>query len=481
MFQLYAGKHKGYSVISFAYEEVSMRKRLSFLFFIFLIYCISIFDISASDTGLNVDGSLSRKSCIQIIGYDPLAEEENKAVVMADAAESKDNPTTASNIEIPSSSSFLVNQAPSGYSSEFANYNDPFGFGKNCVYHMPSAGEFDFTAPNAAEVKGYYTNGTHGYYLQQLAMYKASNFNGTERGDPHGHARNLLLVRIRLTELLPHANASNTSTTNADKVYEYFLGIFVSGSPEFCCGKTTACQCLQFPKKSTSNATTSFPDKLLSQLIASSAFSCGDSFYTVKPFVLNYGTKQKRLAPKGGDPKELRKIIEHRIFTHKSSKALSLEECSKAAYQRSFFTERMFGWPAYFSYADDPAIKVCFGKDLDLCFNQSEQTFLSFLEEGSEDLCLTPDADASSEHVNIALANPFEESTQTYNLSKIELYFYSTLDICRYCRGTLSSMLHSGKLKDSLTKFFKHGGVKIDVVNENIQMFAFSNQTTEIQ
>jgi hypothetical protein len=110
-------------------------------------------------------------------------------------------------------------------------------------------------------------------------------------------------------------------------------------------------------------------------------------------------------------------------------------------------------------------------------FGQSEQAFLSFLESS--------DKDKMNLHSIMPDLKEGDES-KTYD---VDLFFYSTKDICRYCRGTLAYLLYSSKLKVMMQRTLRSSSFKDDPrlsedrpsdLIKNIRLFAFSKNPAEI-
>jgi hypothetical protein len=139
---------------------------------------------------------------------------------------------------------------------------------------------------------------------------------------------------------------------------------------------------------------------------------------------------------------------------------------------REKLTQQVFGRPCY---QNSGSIKACLNKasDLEPCFNQSEQAFLTWLEK----------VDSLKNNFNelphCYSPNPFPKEGN-YSVSNIQVNLYSFLDICRYCRGTMAYMLGTGKMLDVFIKFFNKLGVELNPKQDAIQIFAFSYENTGI-
>jgi hypothetical protein len=119
---------------------------------------------------------------------------------------------------------------------------------------------------------------------------------------------------------------------------------------------------------------------------------------------------------------------------------------------------------------------------LSIILSQSEQSFLrEFLVDGTlARQLINPSEKPRSPH--IAMLKELEDREgvplDERCLARLRMYFYSTFDICRYCRGTIASLLSRGEFSKIIKKVleenprFKFSGAF------TVQMFAFSNYTT---
>ncbi|HCI48502.1 MAG: hypothetical protein A2621_01570 [Alphaproteobacteria bacterium RIFCSPHIGHO2_01_FULL_41_14] len=111
----------------------------------------------------------------------------------------------------------------------------------------------------------------------------------------------------------------------------------------------------------------------------------------------------------------------------------------------------------------------CFLEKRSCAFGDSEQAFIEYLKniEGS----LSPRRNMP----HIQFDTPGNDTTIT-NLTKVSLDLYSYLDVCRFCRGTLSCMLHNGKMADIIGNFLIKAGIipSDHPPIEGIQIQAFS-------
>lgn len=445
-----------------------MYRRLGFLSVV--IYSFSTLIVSASNTGIDQEGRLIRKACIQIVRHNPLAEETQDASTTPSETYNEET-------KIPEAVALAPDTPPLGYNEHFTKYKDPFGFSKTCVYHISDANEFDFTPSEIPGSKGHYAGGTHGYYLQQLALYKQSNFidyaDTSDLTKCNNAKRNLLLVRMRI----------NTE-------YEYLFGIFASGVADFSTKDQPSIDKVkdgivgslkkltlfdQFPSDA-------FTPEVIKELLIRSDYYLAGKFYKIKTFPIVYQEHAQRLAPtclkKDEAISTTTSRIQSRLFSEAPYCPNTLENCAEASFNRSRFTERMFGRSAYCHFINETGDdKVCFIDDVDFCFCQSEQSFMSFLEDENEDEePLFEGSIAERSHIVLGGALPKDTPVQIAN---IRIDMYSTLDICRYCRGTFSHMLENGKLKRTLATFFQRRGVTgLDINNALLEMYAFSNNET---
>lgn len=104
----------------------------------------------------------------------------------------------------------------------------------------------------------------------------------------------------------------------------------------------------------------------------------------------------------------------------------------------------------------------------------SEQAFLSLLE-GSFEL----DINGINGLPHCYTTSPLL-ADRKYKISRSEMGLYSFLDICRYCRGTLSHLLGSGKMHQMLGDFFQKLRVGVDFTGRDMQLLAFSYEKTDI-
>lgn len=143
-----------------------------------------------------------------------------------------------------------------------------------------------------------------------------------------------------------------------------------------------------------------------------------------------------------------------------------------AGVNREKLTQQLFGRP---SYKDSGPLKACLVKksDLELCFNQAEQAWISLLESSFEQ--------NFNDLPHCYTTRPFlTGAAHQYRASRVEINCYSFLDICRYCRGTFSHMMGSGKIHQTLSDFFSKLKVKVDFRGSEMQMLAFSYERTDI-
>ncbi|MEI8296095.1 MAG: hypothetical protein WCG04_06200, partial [Alphaproteobacteria bacterium] len=224
-----------------------------------------------------------------------------------------------------------------------------------------------------------------------------------------------------------------------------------------------------------------------------------ENIYKTKIFRFNDINRLiKKLPPVAGgtfgDLKKLISSVEGRIFmapeeagdsegakhTAKKIKKSTMTEQEKyeselrgnqEALNRVELTNALYGQPCYMGE------NSCFGansKSSGVYFNQSEQAFLSWLEQ------------AGLVAMNKKLKQNFHpiknlEPGKT-RILKVQMDLYSYLDICLYCRGTMAQMLKNGKMAIIIQGFFNTGlGISIDRLSpEALQIFAFSYDGTDI-
>ncbi len=113
-------------------------------------------------------------------------------------------------------------------------------------------------------------------------------------------------------------------------------------------------------------------------------------------------------------------------------------------------------------------------------FHQSEQAFLTFLDSPTKEnyFCKTLHFPRDTDQTTTA-------KSQAINTT---VYLYSTLDICRYCRGTFSWLMHTEELHNSLKEFvealyFKkeedQSIYQIKMGDTDLKVFAISNEQTQ--
>jgi hypothetical protein len=77
---------------------------------------------------------------------------------------------------------------------------------------------------------------------------------------------------------------------------------------------------------------------------------------------------------------------------------------------------------------------------------------------------------------------PSVNEKQDVNIDKINLFFYSTQDNCRYCRATLSYMLFNGELRKLIQNCFNVIEDRTNLVMDEdipIKILSFSNEQTD--
>jgi hypothetical protein len=226
---------------------------------------------STHEDRFNPNDSLKRVAAIKIIPYNPLANIKEKEptddhrVLLPDevrkALQLQTETVDSSKVEadgyiseyhrepIAGGASFDPNRMrfgtqvkPDQYASREGKlfpaipttYQEPFGFGRNCVYAPEELDQFEWIPDGSAagstseeefkvvdvspaNVHGSYAAGSHGYYLQKLAQYQR-DLNVKE---------NLLLVHMQLKI--------------EDEPHDYIFGIFISGTHDNLKLNTNSC------------------------------------------------------------------------------------------------------------------------------------------------------------------------------------------------------------------------------------------------
>lgn len=192
-------------------------------------------------------------------------------------------------------------------------------------------------------------------------------------------------------------------------------------------------------------------------------------------------TIQKRtiLALEGEESQETDETLISKKKNRKLPKQLpdsELPDSEIATYKTKIFradlTQQLYGRPCYIDTKDG---KACFGSGCESYFNQSEQAFLSWLE-GSTNF-----GPSLNDLPHCYSLQPFPKK-DTYKVSKIQIDLFSFLDICRYCRGTMSYMLGTRKMQDIFVSFFNKLEIQIEPLTKDVtKIFAFSYEKTGIE
>ncbi len=379
-------------------------------------------------------------------------------------------------------------------------FNPHVMYGRRYSSTMGEVNEYGLGSTFSYLTKEEVTNSGNGEaikrFMPQLVSYHKS-FN-----DGPGSNKNVLLVRMRIT-------------IAGDKVeqYEYLLGIFTSGGQNYRCGEIRNLTevrpdlpdllrgCIEYQRfcelwgsesvrthlKEYSLISDNIP-AIVSQEKAEDVLSEG--VYKTKIFRLQINDHTtKKLAPFSNHwTTDLEKTMTSRLFYFPFDEKLNLlfnappvspskelevsMQKEVTGMHREELTQKLFGKP---SYKDCGSLKACLNKktDLEMCFNQSEQSFLSWMEkiefEDNANINRLPHCYAT---------RPLKPGN--YDVSKIEIDLYSFLDICRYCRGTLAHMVGSRKMLATVIDFFKRLGITINFIGENIEILAFSYEKTDI-
>lgn len=361
-------------------------------------------------------------------------------------------------------------------------------------------------------------------YMQHVAAYHRT-FNACD-ADPKSN-KNVLLVRICITATLqPDRRSGSTCGSTASggggaaegdgsNTYEYFFGIFVSGGQKYRCGEVrdlvppskdlplplrSALECKSFRDLWGNESVRAqlrvyslikdrVPDAILLEDDVEELISEG--IYKTPLLRLQLGGELKKFAPFSNVDVELEKTIGTRLFSFPASHPLNAifnapnpataaangERALEVSMQREVtgvnrekLTQQLFGKP---SYKDCGPLKACLAKksDLELCFNQAEQAWVSLLEGSFEQNI--------NDLPHCYTTRPLLAGQQ-YRASRVTIDWYSFLDICRYCRGTFSHMIGSGKMHEMLSDFFGKLKVAVDFRGSDMHMLAFSYEKTDI-
>jgi hypothetical protein len=469
--------------------------------------------------GLFPDGRLKRIAAIQILPYDPLAdatEQGREPIQRKFSLASEDITQEHVDSYHREADDNPLRLRPVGYNayvfkrSSCGTYKDLFGFGRNCVYYVPAEGEFakkpdgapagagagagggedaDAPVPDAAlpPDPSYYAPKTHGYYLEHLARYKESlkglkPVKETKSGNPFSTG-NYLLVRVDV--LVPGSDPKS-----------YIFGTFSSGGANL----YEACDLKKhiqpgplmhlikegsFPGAKQWKAT---KEKEIDGLISKSASETwgyiepklllpADYTYDGKVYPLKLFRVDGRVFPPYAQKLATEDLLEKRFF-HQDKLDLTPKDTYEANRKnRKVLLRRLFG-----ETVDSRLLirKSCtpIKETLDdvnfvyrKVFEQSEQAFLSFLHLTSRE---TPEhKEARGLHLFALTGGP--TGTDKFHAN---VYLYSTKDICRYCRATLSYRLSCGLFKEHLGNMLKVEGANFTL--DNVSLYAFSFDQTDV-
>ena len=399
--------------------------RVLFLSFLTVVNSFCVFGAAA--TGDSSGSSSFRISCIQLKAYDatqPICDTPHECRC-----------ADADGIQVE------------------VKYSDKHGLGRTFKYVSP-----DYIPGRLGDQN---TPGTHAYFLKQVVDHKNANFTQATKDDE----RNTLFVRMQCQFLVRADSREQT-----EQVVNFYLGLFVSGREDYypqsgvkilqllpscpnstpvqlknlLSSKLTSMHCESVKQTGYlyssiflySNADSSAIEsqkmnELVTAVVASKKnFFIHDEKRTQRRFIMHSG---KKLDDYGS-------FIRRRLFP-KSQRIGAVDNTDSIFWN-------LFGRLRYDHLtAEDKVIAPCLvlkgpdGKDLKdglgNCFFDSEQSFLSMLEN----------ADTPCE------TDLKKENDAMYELSAINLSFYSFRDMCRFCRGTFSHMMHEKILQEKVLSF----------------------------
>lgn len=120
---------------------------------------------------------------------------------------------------------------------------------------------------------------------------------------------------------------------------------------------------------------------------------------------------------------------------------------------------------------DYGTLKSCLAGGFNECFKQSEQAFLSCLEDPESGMYIPPSPPFLPAGVG--------GDERSVVVQSVDLYLYSYLDICRICRGTMSHMLFTKKINKSIESFLEK--ISPDITfgeNYTLKILAFGHKVT---
>lgn len=204
--------------------------------------------------------------------------------------------------------------------------------------------------------------------------------------------------------------------------------------------------------------------------------------YTTHLFKLHTGRSVTKLAPHSNkEYGDLKATMESRLDFSTAKKkppkpSTEIEkykqeiDSSEEALRRSNLTQVLYGKPCYNDFGND---KACLGNGCESYFNQSEQAYFSWLGRA----VVMGKGEQSGSHW--CTSKPMA-SGQKYKISRIETTFFSWLDICRYYRGTMSYMMSTDKLRNTYQTLFQNLKIDADFAKEAIELYAISNEKTDV-
>lgn len=329
-------------------------------------------------------------------------------------------------------------------------YSDIHGVGQTFSYVSPDGipgGLGDQNAP-----------GTHAYFLKHVVAHKKANFTKETKDDE----RNTLFVRMQCKFLVQSGPAEQT-----EQIVNFYLGLFVSGREDYYPPSgTKVSQLLPSCPNNTPGTAKSLITPTLSaiQKEAIKHFSKAlletsnaDEMDIIRQDVIGVSSailSQKRnfiLEVKDGQTKrfimqsgskrldDYGYFIARRLFPQPQTIPLQprdsiyLNLFGRLPYDSLMIGDKLLVPCAVLKGLDGKDVKDGLGN----CFFDSEQSFLSLLES----------ADAPCE------TDFTEKKGVNYELSRVDLYFYSYRDMCRFCRGTFSHMMHEKILQEKVLAF----------------------------
>jgi len=410
-------------------------------------------------------------------------------------------------------------------------YKDHFGFGRNCVYSSEGIDQFQ------RDEQGSYNPNSHGYYLQTLVKFK--EFLGDKRNfllvrvamkykssQPLQATTQLFSDEIKEEFLFgvfvsgeeskeKHEESielKKLTSSNPYKRFERINNVIQAIDSEYTGEREDYLNHLEKHDKISFLISSKmvYPKALVLEFPVS-----GVNFAAV---LSQYGQEEQRF-----DIKRLFSKLQPLHFCTESCMAQRIKE------KRYEFLCNLFG---------DTIVTCLVSRQLEsiqldmdglgssqnfksahgYIFNQSEQAFLTFLEKGPE-VSETSQEDDFMEKIpdkkrtkgkkerknenvdqeeskengikrptrnHFYSMNPDPDKEQVpaseekrITVEEMKVYFYSTYDICRYCRGTLAYMLYNGELKKSISSYFKEHVKKELNFKKDPELFAFSNQATD--